>query len=38
MRSLLEGSITGRGANVIIFDDPLNIDDAGNLDQIAESQ
>ena len=29
-----QGSITGRGATVIIFDDPLNIDDAGNLDQI----
>jgi predicted phage terminase large subunit-like protein len=31
-----EGSITGRGASVIIFDDPLNIIDAGNLDQIAK--
>jgi phage terminase large subunit-like protein len=29
-----EGSITGRGATIIIFDDPLNIDDASNLDQI----
>jgi len=29
-----EGSITGRGATVIIFDDPLNIDDASNVDQI----
>ncbi len=29
-----EGSITGRGASVIIFDDPLNIDDASNLKQI----
>jgi predicted phage terminase large subunit-like protein len=29
-----EGSITGRGATIIIFDDPLNIDDSSNLDQI----
>ena len=29
-----EGSITGRGATIIVFDDPLNIDEAGNLDQI----
>jgi hypothetical protein len=29
-----EGSITGRGATVIIFDDPLNIDDASNVKQI----
>lgn len=29
-----EGAITGRGATIIVFDDPLNIDDAGNLDQI----
>lgn len=29
-----EGSITGRGATIIIFDDPLNIDDAGNLEKI----
>jgi predicted phage terminase large subunit-like protein len=29
-----EGSIIGRGATIIIFDDPLNMDDAGNLDQI----
>ncbi len=31
-----DGSITGRGANLIIFDDPLNISDAGNLEQIAK--
>ncbi len=30
----VEGSITGRGATIIIFDDPLNIDDAVNLAQI----
>ena len=30
----VEGSIIGRGATIIIFDDPLNMDDAGNLDQI----
>ena len=29
-----EGSIIGRGATMIIFDDPLNMDDAGNLEQI----
>jgi hypothetical protein len=29
-----QGSITGRGATIIIFDDPLNIDDAANLKQI----
>ena len=28
------GSLTGRGGDIIIFDDPLNIDDANNLDQI----
>ncbi len=28
------GSITGRGASIIIFDDPLNIADANNLDQL----
>jgi predicted phage terminase large subunit-like protein len=29
-----EGSITGRGANVIIYDDPLNISEASNLELI----
>jgi predicted phage terminase large subunit-like protein len=29
-----DGSITGRGADLIIFDDPLDIKDAGNLEQI----
>lgn len=29
-----EGSITGRGASTIIFDDPINIDEANNLDQL----
>jgi predicted phage terminase large subunit-like protein len=28
------GALTGRGGDVIIFDDPLSIDDANNLDQI----
>jgi hypothetical protein len=28
------GALTGRGGDIIIFDDPLNIDDANNLDQI----
>jgi predicted phage terminase large subunit-like protein len=28
------GSITGRGASTIVFDDPVPIDEAGNLDQI----
>ena len=32
----VEGSVTGRGATVIIFDDPLKIADAGNLKQIAK--
>ena len=30
----VEGSVTGRGATIIIFDDPLKIADAGNLAQI----
>ena len=30
----VNGSITGRGGTIIIFDDPLNIDDCTNLDQI----
>jgi phage terminase large subunit-like protein len=30
----VEGSITGRAASIIIFDDPLKISDAGNLKQI----
>ena len=30
------GSITGRGADVIIVDDPLQIEDAGDLDKICE--
>jgi hypothetical protein len=28
------GALSGRGGDIIIFDDPLNIDDANNLDQI----
>jgi hypothetical protein len=28
------GALTGRGGDMIIFDDPLNIDDANNLEQI----
>jgi predicted phage terminase large subunit-like protein len=28
------GALTGRGGDIIIFDDPLSIDDANNLDQI----
>jgi hypothetical protein len=31
-----EGSITGRGASVIIFDDPINMEDVGNLAQITK--
>ncbi len=30
----VDGSVTGRGASIIIFDDPLKIADAGNLTQI----
>jgi len=30
----VDGSVTGRGATIIIFDDPLKIADAGNLAQI----
>lgn len=30
----VEGSFIGRGATIIIFDDPLDMDDAGNLKQI----
>jgi hypothetical protein len=32
----IDGSVTGRGATIIIFDDPLKIADAGNLAQIAK--
>ena len=32
----IDGSITGHGADLLIFDDPLDIDDANNLEQIQE--